>query len=382
MFMNCLLFLRVYALLRYKLNCFFFSIFQVNHFPTMDQSTEKLLKTSSDSPLEGISNDIDSGPSSLNFDNPYSLDAIYQYPATHYKPPTITQPSPGAPTNNAVPTFAIGSATSGSTLQLPPYRTRHLSCIIENWSESESYNSLPPEVTSSKKNDDLFSQIGKPKTVPWEAEDLAEYITTLDESCILDIESIEEISNIDGNDKAPNWKSMIYGPKYKSFDDINKMNGTTAKSGGPVEKYPKIMTTSCYGTLNNPFIDNEDSPAAIAAAEKESYLNGSSENLLNDNSGTDHYIVQQLISNEAKCRSPISTSMSNSLYDGSSSMNNSFYQSNAMQSSIECSGNKINSLESSMVLTQSDDGKVVGEECGSSMTDVVNSGEYNFNDFL
>lgn len=348
----------------------------------MDQSTEQLIKTSSEGLLEGISNDIDSGPSSLNFDNPYSLDSIYQYPDSSHIPTTSIQPAHEVPANNSVPTFAIGSATSSSTLlQLPPYRTRHLSCIIENWSESESYNSLPPEVTSSKKTDDPFAQIGKPKTVPWEAEDLAEYITTLDESCILDIESIEEISQIGCNDKAQNWQSMIYGPKYKSFDDITKANGTTAKTGGPVEKYPKIMTTSCYGTLNNPFIDREETATATTAVDNESYLNASSENLLNDNLRTDHYIVQQLISNEAKCRSPISTSMSNSLYDGSSSMNNSFYQSNAMQSSIEFSGNKINSLESSMVLTQSDDGKIVGDENGSSMTDVVNCGKYNLKFF-
>lgn len=346
----------------------------------MDQSTEKLLKTSSDGPIDGICNDIDSGPTSFTFDVPILINSLveqHQRINADIIPPIPTQPPPiptqPPPESICMPSFAIGAATCGNTLQLPQYRTRHLSCIIENWSESESYNSLPPEVTI-KKNDDVFTSIANQKPVPWEAEDLAEYITTLDESCILDIESIENVNQIG---TIPNWQSTVYGPKYQSFEDINK-------SGGPVEKYPKIMTTSCYGTLNNPFIDIDDQSTSINSHNgnnhntSTSLINsGSSENLLQNIAATDQYIAQQLISNEAKCRSPISTSMTNSIYDGSTSMNNSFYQS----SSIDMSANRINSLESSMTLTQTDDGKIYGDEntgSSSNMTELVNCGKFLF----
>lgn len=306
----------------------------------MDQSTEKLLKSSnnSDSPLFGISNCYDSSSS------------ITDDLATNSPEQSI----------DALPTFTLGA-----------YRTRHLSCILENWSESESYNSLPTEVT--QKCDDSFKSLFDRKPMSWEAEDVTEYITTLDESCILDIESIEHIDKISNEEKKTNpWSKLVDESTQKMVmvdvhaAETTDANASNVKSGGPVLKYPKIMTASCYGALSNPFVDKmfEDMNSA--------------DELKHKTQPDDFFYLNPVINNQAKCRSPLPTSLSNSFIDGTTSMNVSFTESKSMQSSIEFSGtsNKastINPLEISMI---SPDGfKNFGEEAVGKFEEVVDQGE-------
>lgn len=323
----------------------------------MDQSTEKLLKSSnnSDSSLFGISNYYDSSQS-ITYDLAASTNSPEQ---------TIIV--------DTLPTFTLGA-----------YRTRHLSCILENWSESESYNSLPTEAT--QKRDDSFNTLLDQKPMSWEAEDVTEYITTLDESRILDIESIERIDKISNEEKSANhWSKSQYHTRMQrpSNEGARKMvtvdvhstdtsdaNMSKVKSGGPVLKYPKIMTTSCYGALSNPFIDK--------SLEDMNSINKSTDELIHKNQHDDFIYLNPLINNQAKCRSPLPTSLSNSFIDGSTSMNTSFTECKSMQSSIEFGGTgakttTINPLEMSMVCP--DGSKYFGEEAVGRFEEVVDQGE-------
>lgn len=319
----------------------------------MDQSTEKLLKSSNNSDsLFGISNYYDTSQSIA-----YDLAASANSPEQSIIVDTL-------------PTFTLGA-----------YRTRHLSCILENWSESESYNSLPTEVT--QKNDESFNTLDQ-KPMSWEAEDVTEYITTLDESCILDIESVERIDKVSNEGKNPWSKSQYHSCTQRpSNEGIRKMvtvdvhstdtsdaNISDVKSGGPVLKYPKIMTTSCYGALSNPFIDK--------SLEDMNTIHKSTDELIHKNQHDDFIYLNPMINNQAKCRSPLPTSLSNSFIDGSSSMNTSFTECKSMQSSIEFGGpgaktTTINPLEMSMI--SPDGSKYFGEEAVGRFEEVVDQGE-------
>lgn len=322
----------------------------------MDQSTEKLLKSSnnSDSSLFGISNDYGSSQS-ITYD-------------------LTTSTSSPEQSMDTLPTFALG-----------PYRTRHLSCILENWSESESYNSLPTEVT--QKTDDSFNTLDR-KPMSWEAEDVTEYITTLDESCILDIESIEQIDQIPNDEKSQNsWPKSEYH-KYSQRTSNETMKKTVmvdvhssktndatisnVKTGRPVLKYPKIMTTSCYGALSNPFIDK--------SFEDINNVHRSTDELIPKNQHDDFIYLNPLVNNQAKCRSPLPASLNSSFIDGSISMNNSFTESKSMQSSIEFGSSNgpkttINPLEMSMI-SPDDGSKNFGEDAVGKFEEVVDQGEF------
>lgn len=320
----------------------------------MDQSTEKLLKSSnnSDSPLFGISNFYDSSQSIT-----YDL-------ATNSPEQSIIA--------DTIPTFTLGA-----------YRTRHLSCILENWSESESYNSLPTEVT--KKSDDSFNTLLDRKPMSWEAEDVTDYITTLDESCILDIESIERIDKIANEEKMANrWSQSEYNTwPYRTPNEVTQKMvmvdvhttdtndaNVSVKSGGPVQKYPKIMTASCYGALSNPFVDK--------SFEDMNSVHRSTDELIQKNHHDDFIYLNPMINNQAKCRSPLPTSLSNSFIDGTTSMNVSFTESKSMQSSIEFSGTgtkttTINPLEMSMI--SPDGSKCFGDEAVGNFEEVVDLGK-------
>lgn len=322
----------------------------------MDQSTEKLLKSSnnSDSPLFGISNYYDSSQS-------ITYDLASNSPEQSIIADTI-------------PTFTLGA-----------YRTRHLSCILENWSESESYNSLPMEVT--QKSDDSFNTMLDRKPMSWEAEDVTDYITTLDESCILDIESIERIDKISKEEKMVNpWSKSEYhtwsgrtpndGTQKMVTVDVhtNDANVSSIKSGGPVLKYPKIMTASCYGALSNPFVDDMNGS-----------VHKSTDELTQRNQSDDFIYLNPMINNQAKCRSPLPTSLSNSFIDGTTSMNVSFTESksmHSMQSSIEFSGmgarqTAINPLEMSTISPE-----YFGEEAAGKFEEVVDQGKLHLLEIL
>lgn len=324
----------------------------------MDQSTEKLIKSSnnSDSPLFGISNYYDSSQS-------------IPYDSTNSPEPSIM--------TDSLPTFKLGA-----------YRTRHLSCIIENWSESESYNSLPTEVTQKCNDDDTFNNLLNQKPMSWEAEDITEYITTLDESCILDIESIERIDQVGetSNEKAVSnvWKKLEWPQKITNrmtqkmvmadVHNTDTIDGSVSNAAC-VAKLPNIMTTSCYGALSNPFVGK--------SYEDMNNVHRNCDELYVKHQHEDFLYLNPMINNQAKCRSPLPTSLSNSFIEGgSATMNASFTESKSMQSSIEFSGTStktatINPLETSF--TSPDGFKCFGEQAAVKFEEVVDQGELFLN---
>lgn len=330
----------------------------------MNQSTERLLATASPtSDCYGHTNggnDYDSNASSM------SSRCVSPESSVFYSD------TPGPPS------FALGGA----------YRTRHLSCILENWSESESYNSLPPEFT--KKTDDSFDGLlDLQQPMAWEAEDVSEYITTLDESCILDIESIERVDQFGCMPSAtaaiPASSSVQKSSKStnQSKDSLFFGSSDMTNSGEPNDKFPNIMTTSCYGSLNS---------ASTVTMMADVDVHQSTEELLPLKNMAYEFLYLNAMpsaSNQPKSRSPLPASLSSSFCEGTTSMNNSFYESKSMQTSMDvmggsngggCSKAKINPLELSMV---SQDGtNALVDEIIPSMKEKVDNGEYLYSVLL
>lgn len=281
---------------------------------------------------------------------PYSGDLLSLYDGCSLSTSQPPTPDPDVfytePLSPPTPNFVPGPVHGG-------YRTRHLSCILENWSESESYTSLPAteSAAAAAACDEAFAAA---KPMSWEAEDVDEYITTLDESCILDIQSIERIDRID-----PHAVSMATMPRNRKNVQRVKADMHSVPdsllSGGPVETYPNIMTASCYGSLAGDPYDEEPVPPALPVVPEPDVLEQLTQMLRNTEElmvQQQHYQQQQqqpdylilnppqLHSNQPKCRSPLPVSLNSSFCEvgtsgGCTSLNNSFYEGRSMQTSID-----------------------------------------------
>lgn len=286
-----------------------------------------------------------------------------------------------------------GKITPSAAHFLPGgYRTRHLSCIMEQWSESESYTSLPIEPMTPAKPSPTPNGTGftdddaAAKLRSWEAEDVDEYITTLDESCLLDIESLEridriaivpdELSRSAWSSRAPMKQTIpvqvelhIPPPDSRSTQSLHY-----PESGdGAVQRYPNIMTTSCYGSLTvDPYDtvyddnDNEecDREGTARALPEPDVLEQLTQMLRNteeiverqqqlqqqeqeqqqqqqlqqqhQNDTYDYLILNTpvYLNNQPKCRSPLPVSLNSSFCE--TSLNSSFHErGSSMQTSID-----------------------------------------------
>lgn len=313
----------------------------------MDQSTENLL-TSPFHQSNGYINE-----SLNNSSEPSSLEFI---------PTTSSTPEP---LMTSLP-FALG-----------PYqqRRRLLSCIVENWPESDSYNSLPMEI--NKNNNSDFTEpkfmcrdsngVLVEKPLSWEAEDVSDYITTLDESCILDIESYEDITQIfkatNGNGTTaiktlPEQNQTFSSAKELYTQSLNRRpkslheplaNQNPVKFGIPIEKYPKIMT-ACYGALNTIENKNTIEGAIIPSTQ---YL--STENLIHAQSKgiSEEFLILNPAFKQSKCRTPFpGVSLNNSFYDEMTSAHSSTNALQHLNGELGMNRNdsfNINPLEVSMV---------------------------------
>ncbi|XP_058821683.1 protein TANC2 isoform X2 [Topomyia yanbarensis] len=283
----------------------------------MDDSMEKLLNDSMISTMSTNTDDLgpSSGVDNVNYVSGNSDSVEY---ATFGK-------------DRYVPEFLVGACSR----PMVPKTTRPVS-MYEPWVDTNEFTSLPTNLVRKATNvvDIDFESELVARKVCWEAEDADDFITTLDESAILDIESCEELNQIYAH---PNPKLVVSAdvhnrselddrkyeeieiyatvkkkPREKSITQAHTVDcQVMITSGGPVEKFPKIMTTSCYGELN--------STNTVGGWYDPSSLVKSNENLLDSRTFS--------IGNN--------NSMNNSIVDGFSSMTSSICEPNSMNSSIE-----------------------------------------------
>jgi hypothetical protein len=244
-------------------------------------------------------------------ENPNGLDNINyvrSYEDDDYE--TIAKP------DQHVPNFAIG--TYGTVRQGRP--------VSMYEPTTEGYSSLPVELAGS--NNQIENIDACVQKTAWEAEDASEYITTLDESTLLDIESYENLyippqQNVRYNQSSSSRllsiaadihgdvryeEIAIYATVKKPKSPKNACVPVMVTSGGPVEKFPKIMTTSCYGDFNNSWMQRSaDDYAAIVR----------STDMLNTTAGGNISMTSSVTG------------------DGISSLTSSMYEANSMNSSFD-----------------------------------------------
>lgn len=240
----------------------------------MDQLTENLLRTFRAQTNGYVSEECcSSGPSSIILDQ-------------------LTAPS------SPEPNFVLG-----------PYhhqRRRLLSCIAENWPETDVYSSLPTDDHDHDAFDtDCFTSdrldVDEIKSFVCEIEDAADFITTLDESCILDIESMEDVSGI----PPPNRNSVIFaGNVQRPFSSASSFIDT-------IEPNDRSLTKSCYGKLENVNQTDDD--------ERADSINGIGED----------FIFLNPAFNQGKCRTPLP--VHHSFYDEPVSLTNSIGEQHTVQ---------------------------------------------------
>lgn len=203
--------------------------------------------------------------------------------------------------------------------------------MYEPFVPENEFSSLPPDlVTSNDPNLDSLAQ-----KYSWEAED-TEYIETLNElrdnfeqseanytseshyklpcvtqMAIADVHHYTECEHVGNKPVEDHIYATVQKPKKVQLDNAMTASDRSA-SDPPREKFPKIMTQSCYGELNNPY-----EVSMWNCYEQD--LVQSMENIVEDGN---HQTISSL--------------MTDSTIDGVSSMNSSIYeQIPSMTSSIE-----------------------------------------------
>lgn len=239
----------------------------------MDQLTENLLQS-----FHMQSNDYAneecyiSGPSSINLDQ-------------------LTAPS--SPELN----FVLGPCQQ---------RRRLLSCIAENWPETDMNSSLSMDDIDCFNSNRL--DVDEIKSFTCEMEDTADFITTLDESCILDIESLEDVSEIPPPDRnSVNFATNVQRPfSSASFVQSNEPND-------------RSLTKSCYGKLENVNHTYDD--------EQSDSING----ICGD------FIFLNPAFNQGKCRTPLPViSVHRSFYDEPVPLNDSIGEQHIVELHEPC----------------------------------------------
>lgn len=236
----------------------------------MDQLTENLLQSFHTQTNGYATNDesFSSGPSSINLD-------------------PLTAPS------SPEPNFILG-----------PYqqRRRLLSCIAENWPETDVYSSLPMDDHDVFDTDCFNSDrlnVDEINSFACETEDATDFITTLDESCILDIESLEDVRII----SSPNRNSMY----FTAVNDVQRPFSSASTFAQTNIPNDRSQTQSCYGKLEN--VNQIDD-------------NNEQTNTINDI--CNDFIFLNPAFNQSKCRTPLPliSSFHKSFYDESSASHN------------------------------------------------------------
>lgn len=172
------------------------------------------------------------------------------------------QPITPAATTNAIPILQSGIIYG--------FRTRHLSCIEENDSDSLHSTSVPQTLEMLKDVDECFKQLTTAGDNPnhndgalnslliQAVDDDDDGITMIDETRLYDMEYFDELS-VSKNETADTTLDM----SYTSQNSEEYWQSTTSEPVHLVQRshiyqQPDIMTTSCYGALNTSF-DSESS---------------------------------------------------------------------------------------------------------------------------
>lgn len=181
------------------------------------------------------------------------------------------------------------------------------------------FSSLPPDLVSSNEPastvevDPIYLQ-----KFSYEAED-TEYIETLNEmrdnfeyaNVTNDHRKVTCVADVHYNDS--NLYATVQKPR-KHQSQLMIASSESASAAPPLEKFPKIMTQSCYGQLNNP---------------SDMFWNSYEQDLTGED-GNNHQVISSLMTTTA------TTTTDSSIIDGISSINSSIYeQIPSMTSSIE-----------------------------------------------
>lgn len=239
----------------------------------MDQLTENSLQ-SLHAQTNGCGNEdcYSSGPSSINLD-------------------ALTAPS------SPEPNFVLGPHLQ---------RRRLLSCIAENWPETDAYSSLPVDDHDAFDidcfNSNRSAHIDVITSFACDTED--DFITTLDESCILDIESLEDVSEMANT----NENSVVFAA------NVRRPFSSASFIEPAIEPNDRSLTKSCYGKLENENVYDDDGQADS--------INGICED----------FIFLNPAFNQGKCRTPLPvTSMHSSFYDEHVSITDSIGEQHTVQ---------------------------------------------------
>ncbi|XP_065360918.1 protein TANC2 isoform X2 [Calliphora vicina] len=217
-----------------------------------------------------IYNDLNTSFTSEGTDISYDSDSTFhiynelQYPLQQPPQPSNT-PAINIQTNNN------NNATSNPTTGIIyGFRTRHLSCIEENDSDSLHSSSVPKPAFEMIQDVDekfkkLVSEDVNTSITSWQdaGEDEVDHMAMIDESRMYDMEYLDELSasqvvpkdieeeeQFGVNVSDVLWQSTVSEPAHRS-----RFNG-----GRP--NIPDIMTTSCYGALNSSFGSEMSGPPA------------------------------------------------------------------------------------------------------------------------
>lgn len=193
----------------------------------------------------------------------------------------------------------------------------------------QEFSSLPPDLVSSNEPNSRFDEMDHTllQKFSYEAED-AEYIETLNEmrdnfeyQNVEDHNYVHNNININkltfvadvhcGNVNDVEYATVQKPKKHQSQMIISSESTSTAP---PRQKFPKIMTQSCYGQLNN-FIDTN-----VSNNNNNNMLwNSYEQDLMDDTANIGEDANQQNISS-------LTTATDSSIIDGISSINSSIYE--------------------------------------------------------
>ena len=330
----------------------------------MDESIERLMNTSSEFPdsYRTMDEDVLNYLSTLTPQQQKQLDDFVSF-SDH----AVVMPLPPA-----APKFAYGNSVGANH-----YFGRPVS-VYEPFVHDPEFSSLPPDLVSSNDPSQCLDLDNPTQKYSWEAED-SDYIETLNElrdnfehqstanypvphhykfpSVTQTIADVHYHGSI--NEDKP-VEEHIYATVQKPKKKLDNQMTSSDRSASdpPREKFPKIMTESCYGELNN--------PSDLVWNCYEQDLVQSMENIVEEGN---HQIISSLMTDS-------------SIIDGISSINSSIYeQIPSMTSSIEMQAIMTRSNNQRKIVKWWDDHHEHTEESTLDLHGMAEEGEFNLLSF-